>query len=1170
MDTARKKAHCVRNNLLKYTSIFPLVLLGTQVAISQENNENNEETTEHIEVKGTYKALSEAAALKRSASQIVDAISAADIGKLPDTNIAEALQRVTGITIGRDDAGDGTSFQIRGFSENSLTINGKGVVTDGFDDRENNLNALSSALVKNIVVSKTPTADQIEGGSGGSVELTTFSPLDFDDLELRVSADLNDNSLKSDPSAKISGLYSDRITLDGAGELGFLINLEKENRNTYSEGFSTRYGGTDRSRNGRHDPVGIGRSIALLNTLGQAPLNAAFIPRFSDVSLRDQEIDTDTISGAIEWAPTENFSVEFKGSFSEYKKANAQSNLRLNGSQLGGNRDARGEFGVTLEPGATWDTLVRPANANEYDVSTFADNYTLPNGNTLNSQFTSGELATGDVMRSMLTSGIFLADSENNNQNSPFSSRGGLFIQEKSQTNVGIDIDWYVTDDLLITAQVGRSESETDNLNRRMELHLETEHPVTGRRLYPSLRYDIRNGGNLPEYELLWREPVLDENGNRIGGRDIAGFAPDYLDPVARNDLHRLHRLDKSLSRTRGTIDEARFDVDWDVELGGITRIEFGGRYDSLENFKDRSDFRTPFVPGFEDNDADGIPDDLDGDGLPDNPERRGSRPNRTLTSLIEDPLVGSEDAAFSSVTPELLDRFFLLRDGLSGVSSNFPGQFWGTTDDAALWDETINSVYGGHEVLLNELQTEKVFEDTTAFYLKLNFEYEVAGMPLTGNIGVRHGKTTGQSEAFIAHCNMPWLVDAEKTAIVRQEQQEFRDNLQAWIDGGEVGEQPTLTPSFWDRPLSTHQGRNDPLGAPERMSFCNTRLEPGGDQVAVIFQDDPWVITPGFPAQGILRTGTPNVDGTSLWKDYLASEYEYDFTLPSLNLNLGVADDMYVRFAAYKTIARPGPNDLSLDPANRNGVFTQGNPNLKPYETESFDISWEWYISQTDNISLTYFSKDLLNQKIDSTEFNVDLNRLVSQPINGGDGKVDGIEFSTVHTFGYLPEVIRGFGVQLNYTIIDSEQSNGWDEYTGFDLPIVNRSDETYNIQFFYENHGWSARLAYNWRDSRLHGAEEQSYRDLTLGQINDASTAAAGQNVYNNFIDVNPRSWYEDYAQLDFTLGYDFSDNLSVVFKASNITEEVNRAFTVIPEATREYNLAASFYRLSVSWKL
>ncbi|MGJ8682225.1 TonB-dependent receptor [Paraglaciecola sp.] len=1163
------KSKC--STLLQVVSLFPLTMMSA--AFAQEKAGNADGELERIEVTGTYKALSDAATIKRHAAQIVDAISASDIGKLPDTNIAEALQRVTGVTIGRDEAGDGSSFQIRGFSENALTINGKGVVTDGFDNRENRLNAMSSSIVKSITVSKTPTADQIEGGSGGSVELTTFSPLDFKGFEARASAELNDNSLKSDPGAKFSGLISNQWELDGAGTLGVLINLDQENKNAYSEGASSRYHGVDRNRNGKYEPAGVGRSISLLHGLGQAPDHAAFIPRWTDVNQKELEIENTSINGAIQWAPTDDLSIEFKGSYTDYSNQKAQSRFSLCSTCLGGNRDARGELGIVLEPGATWDTLTREANPAEYDGSTIMGDFELPNGNISNQYFTSGELATHPISRSMLTSGIFLSDSENNNQGSPLNSNGFLQVLDKKSLNIGLDIDWNITDTFAVSAKFGQSESETDNLNRNMNLRVETFHPETGRRLYPSLSYDIRDGHDLPSYEVLWREPILAEDGvTRIGGQNIAGFNPDYTDPAQRNDLHRLQNLSKGLSRTRGFIDEARLDFDWDVDFAGITRVEFGGRYDKLENWKDRSDFRTPFKPGFLDNDADGIPDDLDGDGLPDGLDRRSGNPQRTLTSLVEDPLVdgGDDGATFSSVTYEQLDDFLELRDGMQGVADNLPSRYWAASGSPQKWDNFINAVYGGHDVVLNNLQTEKVFEDTTAFYLKLNFEYEIADMPLSGNIGIRRGETKGQSEAYIAHCNMPWEIDLEKTEVVRGEQISYRADLLAWQEGGEVGDKPSLTPSYWDEPLSTHQGRNDNKLDPNyqpRRSFCNTREEAGGDQFAVIFKS-PFVIDSNAPATGFIATGTPNEDGGSLHKDYLGSEYDYTFTLPSLNLSLGIEDDMFVRFAAYETMARPGPNDLSLDPSGW-PIYSQGNPNLKPYKTRSWDLSWEWYQSETDSISVTYFTKDLIDQRTHTTDFNVALNRLVRRPINGGGGKIDGWEIGAVHTFDYLGEAFEGFGIQANYTALDSEQDTEYDEYTGLALPVPNRSDSTYNLQFFYEKNGWSARIAYNWRDMSLRGDGQQGYQDFSLGQVDANRTAYAGSNIYTNRIDVTPRSWNEEYAQIDFTLGYDFSNNLGVMFKATNINEEVSRSYTVIENAVFNRDLAASFYRLSVNWK-
>jgi TonB-dependent receptor len=1167
MKIIRKKCH----KLLHMASLFPLTIMST--AFAQEKAIDDKDELEIIEVTGVYKALSDAASIKRHSGQIVDAISASDIGKLPDTNIAEALQRVTGVTIGRDEAGDGSSFQIRGFSENSLTINGKGVVTDGFDSRENNLNAMSSSIVKSITVSKTPTADQIEGGSGGSVELTTFSPLDFDDFEARAVVELNDNSLKSDPGAKFSGLFSNQWDLKELGTVGILFNVDKENKNAYSEGADIRYGGVDGNRNGDYEPSGIGRPVALLNNLGQAPDHPAFVPRWADINQKDIEIDNTTFNTSIQWAPTNNVNVEFKGAYSQYSSQKSQSRFSLGTEDLGGNRDDRGELGITLEPGATWNTLMRDVNAGEYDAATITGDFVLPNGDISNQYFTSAQPATGQVSRSMLTSGIWLADSENNNQYSPLNSNGFLEVLDKKSLNLGLDIDWYITDTFSMSAKFGKSESRSDDLDRNMNLQVETLHPETGRRLYPSLGYDITSGNELPSYRVLWREPVLAKDGiTRIGGQDITGFNPDYTDPAHRNDMHRLQNLEKIKHRTRGFIEEARFDFDWEVDSAGITKVEFGIRYDSFENWKDRSDFKTPFKPGFEDNDADGIPDDLDGDGIPDGLDRRDGNPNRTLTSLVEDPLVdgGDDGSSFSSVTYDQLDDFLQLREGMQGVSGSFPSQYWAASGSPQKWDNFINSVYGGHDVVLNNLQTEKVFEDTTAFYFKLNFEYELAGMPLTGNVGIRHGKTEGKSEAYISHCNMPWAVDLEKSAVVRGEQDTYRASLLAWENGGQVGEQPTLSPSYWDEPLSTHNASYQDKavdGYEPPRSFCNTRDEPGGVELALIFKS-PFVIDSSTPATGFIATGTPNDDGSSLNKDYLGANYDYSFTLPSLNLSLGIQDDMFVRFAAYKTMARPGPNDLSLDPSSW-PIYTQGNPNLKPYETESFDISWEWYQSETDSLSVTYFTKDLKNQKTYTTDFNVALNRLVRAPTNDGGGKIDGWEISAVHTFDYLGTAFEGFGIQANYTALDSKQDTEYDEYTGLKLPVADRSDSSYNLQFFYEQNGWSARIAYNWRDMSLKSDGQNGYVDYTLGSVDENRTSFAGTNIYENRIDVNPRSWNEAYTQIDLSLGYNFSDNIGIMFKATNVGKEVNRSYTVIPNATYSHNLAASFYRINVNWK-
>lgn len=100
-------------------SNYVKIALATSIAVSpiMINKafaaEESADETEVISVTGIRNSLKESAYLKRNASQVVDAITAEDIGKLPDNNIAEALQRVTGVQIGRDAGGEGAGFQVR-------------------------------------------------------------------------------------------------------------------------------------------------------------------------------------------------------------------------------------------------------------------------------------------------------------------------------------------------------------------------------------------------------------------------------------------------------------------------------------------------------------------------------------------------------------------------------------------------------------------------------------------------------------------------------------------------------------------------------------------------------------------------------------------------------------------------------------------------------------------------------------------------------------------------------------------------------------------------------------------------------------------------------------------------------------------------------------------------
>ncbi|HEU4960601.1 MAG TPA: TonB-dependent receptor [Sphingomonas sp.] len=201
---------------------------GDQAAAQQTGGE--------IVVTGIRASLSTAQARKRNADAIVDSIVADDIGKLPDSNTTEALQRISGVQISRD-RGEGGSVAIRGLTQVLTTLNGREIFTAG-GGRGYNLEDFPSELLAGVDVYKTPTADLVEGGIGGIIDLRTRKPLDFPGLEVSGTLRGRYETLadKVDPLGSL--LVSDRWNA-GGGEMGLLISGSYQERSFRSDVIST-------------------------------------------------------------------------------------------------------------------------------------------------------------------------------------------------------------------------------------------------------------------------------------------------------------------------------------------------------------------------------------------------------------------------------------------------------------------------------------------------------------------------------------------------------------------------------------------------------------------------------------------------------------------------------------------------------------------------------------------------------------------------------------------------------------------------------------------------------------------------------------------------------------------------------------------------------------------
>lgn len=196
---------------------------------------------EEVVVTGIRASLRESMQTKREAVGVVDALTAEDVGKFPDKNLAEALQRVPGIVINRE-FGEGERINLRGTGANltRTLLNGHALATaDWFildqlsSTRSFNYLMLPAEVIGQVAVYKSPQADFEEGGIGGTIDVGTRNPLDLKPMATYLSAQgaYTETSDEFDP--QVSGLFSWR---DDDGTLGFLISGLYQERNIRRDG----------------------------------------------------------------------------------------------------------------------------------------------------------------------------------------------------------------------------------------------------------------------------------------------------------------------------------------------------------------------------------------------------------------------------------------------------------------------------------------------------------------------------------------------------------------------------------------------------------------------------------------------------------------------------------------------------------------------------------------------------------------------------------------------------------------------------------------------------------------------------------------------------------------------------------------------------------------------
>ncbi|HZW24873.1 MAG TPA: TonB-dependent receptor [Gallionella sp.] len=287
------------------TRVCVLLAMGASSAVAQspENERNAANELDTVEVVGIRSSLATAQGIKREKIEIVDSIVASDINKLPDFSTTDALSRVTGIQIARDrgEGGDvggvpgASGVSIRGLTQMETLLNGREVFSAGWG-RTLDFADIPAEMLAGIDVYKTSSAEHIEGGVGGTVDLRTRRPFDFAGREIAASARVIHGDLVKKEQAQFSTLLSDRWQTSG-GEFGALLSLAYQKRGW------------------REDQKSAGAPVARAGIVaGQTVIAPNGITESVSLGSRERA----AANMVLEWMPAESLSLYAEANYAEF------------------------------------------------------------------------------------------------------------------------------------------------------------------------------------------------------------------------------------------------------------------------------------------------------------------------------------------------------------------------------------------------------------------------------------------------------------------------------------------------------------------------------------------------------------------------------------------------------------------------------------------------------------------------------------------------------------------------------------------------------------------------------------------------------------------------------------------------------------------------------------
>ncbi len=1020
----------------------PLTVLALSIGLALSHAAHAQQTPEaaaadavdldKVEVKATYReSLQQSLDEKRYSVEQVDAIYAEDIGKFPDLNLAESMQRIAGVSIDRE-GGEGQQISVRGLGSDftRVRINGLEALSTagsgstgvnrsrGFD-----FNTFASELFSRVKVNKTQSAQMDEGSLGATVDLRASRPFDFNGFQASLNGQYGYNELSRSKDPRVSALLSNTWA---DGRFGALVSAAWSKRTIFEEGYNPvrwehgNYRNSNQAtaaNNGTYgfcspagyDPqtprnpaanetaqgVGSAANQARSNGWGSYGIDAthcgtgidrpdataeniaayetatnAWIPRYPRYIRTEHEIERLGVTGALQFRFSPDSLLNLDLMYSKLDKDQREDSIGAN-------------LHRTAQYGGKTQIVVREAQVDA---------------------------------QNRLVYGVF--------DNVDFRTESTAIEESTEFKQASLNFEHRFNDAVRLDALVGHSSSSF-------------ERPVFSMVSFDNSNLDgfvldMRNGASMPSMTFPFAL------GDAASWQWLGyGTAPVNANGTARGGNISEVRLNPQY--VDNSFDTAKVDLTFNVSptftlRGGLAYKDYGMRTQEYRNISyGRMSQALPDGIGVGD-----LSTSLDGFGK----GLDGSTPG---SWLIPD---------FNRIA-ELLDIYCNCNTGTLGGDYRLAGV--------------------GHFGASNN--NFDVTEKSYASYLQLDFNTELWDRPFRGNLGLRYVRTEIDASGY-APCQAASSSDLSAAC------EPFLGVASATADAG------------------------------ERLLVATT------------------------------------------------VGHRYDDWLPSLNLAWDLTDSVVLRFGAAKTMARPTLSNLSpsvsggptsfLD-EDRYYSINLGNPKLDPFRSTNYDLSAEWYFQEGALLSAAVFYKDIetyvqrtrllttwgdMGYSLDLLPAGFSPNTLfnVQSYFNTPGGPLKGYELTYQQPFSFLPGFWKNFGIQLNYTHVDSKikylfSSGSGDTivttYTENDL--LNLSPNSYNATLYYDDGRFSARVS-------------TSYRDAYINQI------LTQENVWdldgNQYATADVTGKYS-VENVDFNMSWKFNKQLTVSFEAINLLDSADERF-------------------------